>query len=128
MLKTLFLGLTVVIVTTPARAQGNELSCSMSPADQQTFIRIGYPDNAKQVMHLIVDKHARKVTVWETYPGATNVTKSIYKAKFKGTVTAWAIGDPKDGPQAHDSYDTQTKILTTVDPMGGVGHWDCAAN
>jgi len=128
MLKHLFLGIAALMVAAPARAQTAELSCSMAPSEQQAFIAMGYPDNAKQVMHLIVDKHARKVTVWETVPGVPDVSKATYKAKFKGTVAAWAIGDIKDGPQAHDSFDSNTSMLTSVDPMGSASHWNCSAS
>jgi hypothetical protein len=127
MLKYLLLGMAAAMIAVPVRAQAAELSCAMSPAEQQKFIAAGLPDNAKQVMHLIVDKHAHKVTVWETAPGASDVSKATYKAKFKGAVAAWAIGDIKDGPQAHDTFDTQTNTLTTIDPMGDATQWNCSA-
>ena len=128
MLKYLFLGLSAAMVAAPALAQAGELSCAMAPAEQQKFIAAGLSDNAKQVMHLLVDKKTHKVTVWESVPGAANVSKSTYKAKFKGTTAAWAIGDIKDGPQAHEMFDASTNILTTTDPMGDATQWNCSAN
>jgi len=128
MLKYLLLGISVAMVSAPALAQPGELSCSMAPAEQQKFIAAGLSDNARQVMHLIVDKHAHKVTVWETVPGQPDASKSTHKAKFKGAVAAWAIGDIKDGPQAHDTLDTGTSTLTTTDPMGDATQWNCSAS
>jgi len=128
MLKYLLLGVSAAFVSAQALAQPGELSCAMSPAEQQKFIAAGLPDNAKQMMHLIVDKKAHKITVWETVPGASDVSKATYKAKFNGAVAAWAIGDIKDGPQAQDSLDTHTNILTTTDPMGDATQWNCSAS
>lgn len=126
MLRYLFLAVTIVAL--PARAQAVELSCGLTPSEQQAFVKMGYPDNAQQVMHLSVDQHAREVTVWETSPGVSDTNKSIYKAKFDGTVAAWTIWDIKDGPQAHDSFDANTNVLTTVDPMGDSTQWNCSVN
>ncbi len=128
MLKYLLLGMVAAMTAAPAWAQGAELSCAMSPAEQEKFITAGFPDNAKQMMHLIVDKKAHKVTVWETVPSTADVSKATYKAKFKGAVAAWAIGDIKDGPQAHDTFDTATNTLTTTDPMGDATQWNCSAS
>lgn len=129
MLKYLLLGISAaVLVAAPARAQTVELSCGLTPSEQQSFVRLGYPNNAQQVMHLSVDKHARKVTVWETSPEFPKVNKSIYKAKFAGTIAAWTVGDVKDGPQAHDSVDSSTNVLTTVDPDGYATQWNCSGS
>lgn len=125
-LKYLFLGMLAVIVSAPARAQTVELSCSMSPSDQQKMAMMGYPENGQQVMHLSVDQKADTVTVWETYPGSTNDDKTNYPAAFSGTTAAWTIGDIQDGPQAHDSFDSSTNVLTTVDPNGEATQWNCS--
>jgi hypothetical protein len=127
MLKTLLLGLSAAIVVVPAHAATIELACAMTPSEQQAFVTIGSPDSAKQVMHLSIDKHARKIAVWETSPEFPNPSKSTYKAKFAGTTAAWSIGDPEGGPQAHDSVDLGTNVLTTVDPMGSATQWNCSA-
>lgn len=126
MLKYLFLGLSAAFFTVPAMAQTTELSCSLTASEQQSFITAGYPDNARQMMHLNVDKRAHKVTVWETSPGEPDVSKATYKAKFKGTTASWSIGDINDGPQAHESFDSGTNVLTTTDPMGDATQWNCS--
>jgi len=128
MLKYLLLGISAAIVAAPARAQTVELSCGLTPSEQQAFVTMGYPGNAQQVMHLSVDKHARKVTVSETSLEFPNANKSIYKAKFTGTMAVWTIGDAKDGPQAHDSVDTSTNVLTAVDPNGDATQWNCSGS
>lgn len=128
MLKYLLLGMSAAVVAVPARAQTIELSCMLTPSEQKAFIAAGYSSNAQQVMHLSVDRHARKVTMWVTSPNYPDGNKLTYNAKFKGTVAAWTIGDPKDGPQAHDSVDSNTNVLTTVDPMDTATQWNCSAS
>jgi hypothetical protein len=128
MLKYLLLGMSAALVAAPAHAQTVELTCGLTPSEQQAFVTMGYPGNAQQVMHLSVDTHARKVTVWETSPEFPNVNKSIHNAKFAGTTAAWTIGDVKDGPQAHGSVDSSTNVLTTVDPSGDATQWNCSGS
>lgn len=77
-------------------------------------------------MHLIVDQPESKVTVWETSPEFPDVHKISYAATWSGTTVAWTIGDDEDGPQAHDSVDFSTNILTTIDPDGHADEWECS--
>ena len=124
MLKYLFLGTAAALVAAQVQAQTGELSCVMSQADQQRFITAGQKDVAG-VIHLIIDKRARKVTLWETIPGDPNVMKAIYDVKFKGATAAWTIGGD-DG--THDTLDTKTNMLTSADPWGPPTQWNCSAS
>jgi hypothetical protein len=128
MLKYLLAGMSAALVAVPARAQTVEVSCRMTASEQQAFAALGYASNGLQVMHLSVDKQASKVTVWETSPEFPDVHKTTYDGKFAGTIAAWAIGDIADGPQAHDSVDSSTNVLTTVDPDGDATQWNCSAS
>jgi hypothetical protein len=119
-----------VAFSTPAFGQTQNLSCPMSQADGQRLAAIGYPDNAKQVMHLSLNKSKRSVVVWETYPGSTDNSRATYKAKFTAKAVSWTIGggSDDDDPPAHDSLDLVSDTLSTTDPIGDVGHWDCKAD
>jgi hypothetical protein len=128
MLKFLLLAMSVAMIASSAHAQSFELSCSLAPSERQTFLTIGSPDSAQQVIHLRIDKRVRKVTFWETSPEVPAVQKSTYKAKFVGSTAAWSIGDPQGGPQAHDSVDLSSNLLTTVDPMGNATQWNCSGS
>ncbi len=128
MFKSLLLGMLVVIVAAPARAQTVELSCRLTPRELQRLASIGY-DNSGQVLHLSVDKHARKVTVWQTSPTFPEGRKSTYTATFAGTKAAWTIGKIGDVvPPAHDSVDFATNVLTTVNPDDRATQWNCSGS
>jgi hypothetical protein len=127
MLKYLLLGFAVAIMVAPAGAQAAEFSCVPGPTLHQAFIDQGYPQNNQQVMHLIVDRQAGNVTVWETSPEFPDVHRTSYAATFSGTTAAWTIGDIQDGQQAHGSFDFGTNVLTTVDPDGDADEWSCSA-
>lgn len=134
LLKYLLLGMSAaVLVAAPARAQTLELSCNLTPSEQQDMVTLGDPSSNDEVIHLSIDKHAwndpskRKITEWMT-PTDEFSHKTIYKAKFAGNTAAWTIGDIKDGPQAHESVNFSTNVLTTVDPEGHATQWNCSSS
>jgi hypothetical protein len=131
MLKYFLLGISAAILVTPAGAQTVEFSCVPGPSLHQAFINMGYPENNQQVMHLIVNRNAGTVIVWETSPGSANDDKTSYPATFSGPKAAWTIGDIQDGPQAHDFFDSSTNVLTTVPPDSAADptdDWNCSVN
>lgn len=128
MLKVLVFGAAVAIAAAPGCAQAAEYSCMMTASEQQAFINLGYPQNAQQVMHVIVDQNAGGVTVWETSPDFPDANRSTYKASFTGSVASWTIPGDEDVGAAYGSVDTDSNILTTTDPNGDATQWNCSVN
>lgn len=117
----------------PALAQTApvNLACVLTQAEADAFVKIGYADNAKQVEHLSINAHARKITVWQTNPTVTDLPgysdKHTYPAHIAKKLVNWIIGGGKDDPSvAKFSVDLTTNTYTGIDPMGDSTTMNCS--
>jgi hypothetical protein len=109
-----------------ARADENtfELSCRMSPHDQDQMRQIGYPENALQVMHLSLSQLTHRVEVWETSPDFPDVRKTQYDYTIDGHVARWIVSNDSDG-LVSGTLDLDTMVLTSSAPED-TSTWNCS--